>query len=415
MKLNSSTCHLEQLSERDLRTRIVDKARQDGIRLTTKGYVPGSSVDIDLVLGVLSGLGCLKKSSEIPEVPETLPYLNRIIAEHRALHPVETVRDDVVRILDSADVLDQSSMVLTSSDMLNREEMTTGMTSLPSESVNPSKKRKGVIFGEILSLEPSILLDHPEERLTAWRDLCYKESVLEETEEGLLRRIAGQCKIKLRSKPYYTGTRYLQTIFEPRPTSLNVHESSEKVSDMRPSDVEIQYTAEILYQKSKSNQELKGFFLRQNSRIQEVYSHFETSNNYVTFKRKYQAMMGPTSMNNNPHRTKVIPPLSLWADYHPIKNRHPDEIFADICIRSHPIPWSSVAQEFTTVEDSMGMISNNNMDDEHLGKSDSKPQSPVPFKRSSSFSDVVKRKLSNPVNMVVLAPGFREVSDEVRI
>ena len=91
-----------------------------------------------------------------------------------------------MRILDSADVLDQSSMVL------DREEMTTGMTSLSSESVNPSKKRKGVIFGEILSLEPSILLDHPEERLTAWRDLCYKESVLEETEEGLLRRIAGQ-------------------------------------------------------------------------------------------------------------------------------------------------------------------------------------------------------------------------------
>lgn len=414
---------IEQLTEKELRSRIADKCRQDGLRLTTKGYVPGSSVDADLVLGVLSGIGCLRRSSEVPDTITELPYLRRIHSECKGTKETSSHTPDVRGPAATMDgvvshVPDTSNTTGQVSDDA-QEGLTTSAS--PSDFTGQSKKRKAVVFGEILSLEPSLpLLDRPEERLREWRDLCYKESSLEEFEEGLLRRIAGQCKIKLRSKPYYTGTRYLQSIFEPRPSLNYIHESTEKTSSglsLREDKETPQYTAEALFQKSKMNHELKGYFLRQNAKIHEVYNHFENSNTYNTFRRKYLAMMGgSTSTPSHPHsRSKVIPPLSLWADYHPIRNRHPDEIFADICIRSHTIPWSSVAQEFTTVEDPLSLLPSNPVDEDiSIGsKADAKPQSPVPFKRSSSFSDVVKRKLSNPVNMVVLAPAFREIADTV--
>ena len=375
-------------------------------------------MDVDLVLGVLSGIGCLRKSNEIPDTNEEIPYLQRIRSECRGAKGETSSKTDARGPTAAMDSLTTHAAPASATEHVLDDTLRGLTTTSPNDSLGQSKKRKAVVFGEILSLEPSLpLLDNPEERLRQWRDLCYQESVLEEYEEGLLRRIAGQCKVKLRSKPYYTGTRYLQSIFEPRPTPHYVHESTEKTSSnfTRREDTETQYTAEALFQKSKRNHELKSYFLRQNAKIQEVYSHFENSNSYNTFRRKYLAMMGGSSIPSHPHKSsKAIPPLSLWADYHHIRNSHPDEIFADICIRSHTIPWTSVAQEFTTVEDSLGIIPNGTADDESItGKADAKPLSPVPFKRSSSFSDVAKRRLSNPVNMVVLAPAFREVSDTV--
>ena len=199
---------------------------------------------------------------------------------------------------------------------------------------------------------------------------------MEELEEGVLRRIAGQCNIPLKCKPYHTGTRYLQSLFEPRPVSTASPSApfSATTPQMQPNftapplglkpsesvfaERDVQYTAETLFLKSKKTLEytrhmhLKG----SNSKLLEVFGHYEHSNNYLAFKRKYQAIIGSQSYAASgaslPYRSKLIPPLTLWSDSYPgSKSRAEDEVFTDICIRSHPLSWSTVAQEFTTVDE----------------------------------------------------------------
>lgn len=58
-------------------------------------------------------------------------------------------------------------------------------------------------------------LRNPEKLLNEWSDACYAESAALETEEAVLRRLVGQCKLGIDNKPRRLGTAYLtQTLVE---------------------------------------------------------------------------------------------------------------------------------------------------------------------------------------------------------
>jgi hypothetical protein len=313
--------------------------------------------------------------------------------------------------------------------------------------VNAMKKRKGLGSIEVLALNPVLpILQDSAGIFSAWRELCYKESCLEEVEEALLRRIAGQCSLKLRAKPYHTGTRYLQHILEPKvrvkplTSSFNTtFESNTELSSF--AEKSTQYTAETLFQKSKRNTDYyRSYHLKGNTKLQEINGYYETSANYTTFKRKYNAIMGAQTYASSVGvmpliKSKVIPPLTLWSENWSVGGKmthREDEVFSDICIRSHALTWSTnVAQEFTMVEDpstvaSMPTVTSAgalDLMDSPSGGVQTAPNSPVgrplSLRRGVSGSigggESAKRRASDPLSMYVLAPEFRELVEYVRV
>lgn len=202
--LPSSRVFTEAVSERDMRQRVLKRCRDLGVRLSSTDFphadeappscASGSTVDCETVLDVLRGLGCLTPSSGSTQTLANASANASLVSAIRAEWGPQ---------LDS---------------MASSKEQTSGSSTPSLDPLHPSPTRPDPDLPDPLSkthvLELSAglpLLEDPGRAFSQWRDLCYRESCLEEVEESLLRRVAGQCGVRLRPKPYHTGTRYLHS------------------------------------------------------------------------------------------------------------------------------------------------------------------------------------------------------------
>jgi hypothetical protein len=79
--------------------------------------VPGSCVDIDLVIGTLTGIGCLRKSQDSESSSSIPPYVSRIIHDWQNTESTElttsapyveekVVAEDMVVPIESGETID---------------------------------------------------------------------------------------------------------------------------------------------------------------------------------------------------------------------------------------------------------------------------------------------------------------------